>query len=100
MTPHHAPDLLRIYLRHCVTGFLLAAIFVVLVIGYDIGRIGSLMAGSGLAALWALGLWIALGLVFGAIQWALVQGRDEDDDDHQGGRMIPIRVPVRAKRRR
>jgi hypothetical protein len=101
MTHGNEPDLMRLYLRHCAVGFALAAVFVAMLLAYDVARIGSLVRHSDIGWLAVLLLWLLHGTVFGAVQFAvsimLNADKDDDDDDHRG-RMIPI--PVRAQNRR
>ena len=104
MKPAHEPDLMRLYLRHCAVGFVLSAVFVALILWFDIARLGSLVAGSDIGWLAVFLLWFFNGTVFGSVQFAIMimLDADDDDDEPRGGRMIPVRVaaPARAARRR
>lgn len=103
MTQNDEPNLIQLYLRHCAIGFVLAAVFVAMLLFYDIARLGTLVAGSDIGILAVLILWILHGTIFGAVQFAvsvmLNAQDDNDDDDHHGGRMIPIRVTAGSRRR-
>jgi hypothetical protein len=98
------PDLMVLFLRHCAVGFAGAALFVSVLLTYDVARIGSLVAGSDQGQLAVFLLWVLHGTVFGSVQFAislmLAARDDDDDDDFRGGRMIPIPVRVRAGGRR
>ena len=103
MTHYHEPDLMRLYLRHCAVGFVIAAGFVAMLLWYDVARLGSLVANSDIGWLAVLLLWLFHGTVFGAVQFAvsiMLDAQDDDDDDHSGGQLIPIRVTAEARRGR
>ena len=103
MTQNNEPNPMQIYLRHCAVGFLAAAVFVAMLLFYDIARLGTLVAGSDIGWLAVFLLWFFHGTIFGGVQFAvsimLDAQDDKDDDDHHGGRMIPIRVPAQSRRR-
>ncbi len=94
---------MRLYLRHCLVGFVLSTVFVGLILHYDIARIGSLVAGSDVGLLAVFMLWFFNGTVFGSVQFAIyvmLNAEDDDDDDHHGGMLIPVQVPARRENRR
>ncbi len=96
------PDLLRLYLRHCAVGFVLSAIFVALILWFDVVGLRRLVMGSDVRVMAVFLLWFFNGTVFGSVQFAIVvmsQADKDDDDGPRGGRMIPIRVPARAEKR-
>ncbi|MBQ2260083.1 MAG: hypothetical protein II336_01795 [Loktanella sp.] len=102
MTQDDEPNLMQLYLRHCAVGFVAAAVFVTMLLFYDIGGLGRLVAGSDIGWLAVFLLWFFHGTVFGGVQFAvsvMLDAQDDDDDDHHGGRMIPIRVTVRSRQR-
>ncbi len=105
MSPKPEPNLMRLYLRHCLIGFALSAVFVGLVLWYDVGGLGRLVMGSDIGILAVFLLWFFNGTIFGSVQFAIVimsQADDDDDNDDDGPRrgiLIPIKVPVRKKRR-
>ncbi len=104
MKPAHEPDLMRLYLRHCAIGFALSAVFVAMILWFDVARIGSLVAGSDVGWLAVFLLWFFHGTVFGSVQFAvtIMLNAGDDDDEPRGGRMIPVRVaaPARAANHR
>jgi len=100
MRPENEPNLMRLYLRHCAIGFGLSAVFVALILWYDVAGLGGLIAGSDIGYLAVFLLWFFNGTVFGSVQFAIVvmsQADDDDDDDHRGP-LIPIRVEAGASR--
>lgn len=103
MTQNNEPNLMQLYLRHCAVGFLAAAVFVAMLLFYDIARLGTLVAASDVGWLAVFLLWFFHGTIFGGVQFAvsiMLEAEDEDDDDDQhGGRLIPIRVPAQSRKR-
>jgi hypothetical protein len=105
-------DLFKLFLRSVAIGLCLAAIFVAMILWFDIAGLQSLMLG-GAAGLYGLAaLWVLNGIVFGAVQFAIaVMGLSDDegdDDDKRGGhpigriqeQMIAIPVPVDSASKR
>jgi len=99
------PRLVRVYIRQCLIGFLLAAVFVGLLLGFDVARLRSLIFAT-------QGGWIALfllvlfnGLVFAGVQFAITIMRMGEPEDKDGGGRddLPVRPwldrpePVRVK---
>ncbi len=95
------PDLMRLYLRHCAIGFLLSAVFVGLLLAYDVVGLRGLVMGSDVGWLAVFLLWFFHGTVFGSVQFAIVLMLDADDDDNDDGprrgMLVPVRVPAKAK---
>ncbi|MDC1398976.1 hypothetical protein N8306_00445 [Yoonia sp.] len=101
MRPVHEPNLMRLYLRHCVIGFGLSAVFVGLVLWFDVVGLRGLVMGSDVGVLAIFLLWFFNGTIFGSVQFAIVIMSQADDDTDKGPRrgiMMPIRVPTRAKK--
>ncbi len=93
------PDLMRLYLRHCAIGFALSAVFVALILGFDVVGLRGLVMGSDVGWLAVLLLWFFNGTVFGSVQFAIMVMSQADDDDEgpRRGMMIPVRVPAEAR---
>ena len=103
MTHDDEPDLMRLYLRHCAVGFVIAAGFVALLLWHDVARLGTLVANSDIGWLAVFLLWLFHGTVFGSVQFAIsimLDAQDDDDDDQSGGQLIPIRVTAQTRRGR
>ncbi|WP_342071729.1 hypothetical protein [Yoonia algicola] len=100
MRPENEPNLMRLYLRHCAIGFGLSAVFVALILWYDVAGLGGLIAGSDVGYLAVFLLWFFNGTVFGSVQFAIVvmSQADDDGDDDRRGPLIPIRVEAGASR--
>ncbi len=96
------PDLMRLYIRHCVVGFVLSAIFVGLILWFDVVGLRGLVMGSDIGLLAVFLLWFFNGTVFGSVQFAIVimsQADDDDDDGPRRGIMIPVRVAAQSRSR-
>ena len=95
------PDLIKLYIRSCAIGFILAAVFVVLLLGFDIMKLRHLVMHSESGVLAVVLLWFMNGIVFAGVQfgYAVMRiGRDDDDDGPGGGTPIwdPVAIPVRV----
>ena len=96
------PDLMKLYVKSCVIGFLAAAVFVAMLMWFDMAGLWGLVAHSDAGAVAVLMLWVAHGIVFAGVQFAYaimsMADRDDDDDDRGG---TPARVwlaePVRVR---
>ncbi|MDO5756271.1 MAG: hypothetical protein Q4P24_01975 [Rhodobacterales bacterium] len=98
------PDLIRLYIKHVLIGYAIAAVFVVMLLYFDIAHLWHLVSTSDKGWLAVLVLWFANGVVFAGVQFgiAVMNMKDDDDDeprggkrqfnDHPQGQMIPIRI--------
>ncbi|WP_272005674.1 hypothetical protein [Roseovarius sp. ZX-A-9] len=98
------PKLIRLYITHVCIGFGIAAVFVGMLLWFDIANLWHLISTSEKGWLALLVLWVANGIVFAGVQFAIavMRMKDDDDDGPRGGRrqrvlpaspqMIPIRV--------
>lgn len=98
------PKLIRLYIIQCAIGFGLAAVFVALLLWFNIANLWHLISTSDKGWLALLVLWISNGIVFAGVQFgiAIMRMKDDDDDEPRGGhrqrvsRPRPQLVPVRA----
>ncbi|MFO6462752.1 hypothetical protein ACK8OR_00035 [Jannaschia sp. KMU-145] len=76
------PRIIRLYLKAIAVGFGVAALFTALLLWWDVGGLGRLIAGSDRGALATFLLWFFNGIVFTGVQvvWILSQmaGGNED----------------------
>ena len=97
------PKLIRLYIVNVLIGFALAALFVGLMLWFNVANLWHLVTHSDKGLLAVLVLWLANGIVFAGVQFAIAVMRlkDDDDDEPRGGRRAPIRVdmsqPVRIR---
>lgn len=100
MKPKNEPNRMRFYLRHCAFGFMLSALFGVLLLWRDVAGLGSLVAGSDIGILAVFLLWFFNGTVFCSVQFALAtmcQAGDKNNDDDYRGTLIPVRVATTTR---
>jgi hypothetical protein len=99
------PELVRLYLRSVVLGFVVAGVFTAGLIWLDVAGIGHLIAGSDIGWIAAAMLVMFNGIVFSAVQFAVsIMGMAEDDAPRGGLRdhsaLIPVRVEAVARNSR
>ena len=93
-------DIARFYIRHCLIGFGLSALFTAALVWRDVAGIGHLVthvSGGGLAVLM---LWVFNGIVFAPVQFCLALWLRAEDDAGEGPRgpgapatgLAPVRV--------
>ena len=81
------PKLIRLYITHVAIGFGIAALFVGLLLYYNIANLWHLVTHSQEGWLAVLILWVANGIVFAGVQFAIavMRMKDDDDDEPRGG---------------
>ena len=103
------PKLIRLYITHVAIGFGIAALFVAGLLYLDVGNLWHLVTHSDKGMLAVFILWVANGIVFAGVQFAIAVMRlkDDDDDEPRGGlrqhvrdpRPLPIRVAAGSRKR-
>ena len=96
------PKLVRLYIKNVLIGFVIAALFVALLITFDIAGLRHLLTSSPAGYLAIVMLWFANGIVFAGVQFAIaVMAMREKDTGPRGGRKQPVvqmtPSPVRAE---
>lgn len=98
------PKLVSLYIRHCLIGFGLSALFVGLLFAFNIANLWHLVSTSPVGWIAGLMLFFANGIVFAGAQFAFVVLRMEDRDTGTPGSRRPMPqmalVPVRVTSRR
>jgi len=93
------PKLIRLYIVSVAIGFALAALFVAMLVWFDIANLRHLVLGQPMGWLAAIMLTVFHGIVFAGAQFAIAIMRlAEDDDEPRGGRRAPVatREPARV----
>ena len=98
------PKLIRLYIVNVAIGFGIAAVFVGLLLWFDIANLWHLISTSDKGWLAVLILWVSNGIIFAGVQFgiAVMRLKDDDDDDHHGGlgqhvfRREHATIPARA----
>ncbi len=85
------PKLVRLYMLQVAIGFALSAVFVALLLWFDVANLGHLIGASdkGWIAVWML--FLANGIVFAGAQFAIsVMRMQEPEEPPAGGRRAPV----------
>ncbi|MFN4099956.1 MAG: hypothetical protein ACK4GT_09275 [Pararhodobacter sp.] len=101
------PELVKLYIRQVAIGFALSAVFVALLLGFNIANLRSLILATQGGYIAGFLLFFFNGLVFAGVQFAISIMRMGDDDDHgpRGGhrqrvsRGVPQLIPIRVEAR-
>lgn len=101
MSTRKTPDLIRLYIKSCLIGFGAAAVFVGMLLAFDVVGLWRLVTGSNAGLLAGFVMWVLNGIVFAGVQFGIaIMGMADDDDDDQGGTRSPVflaePVPVRV----
>ena len=90
------PKLIRLYIVNVVIGFALAAAFVAMMLYFNVANLWHLVTHSDKGLLAVIVLWLANGIVFAGVQFAIavMRMKDDDDDDRGGGNRSPVRVDM------
>lgn len=102
------PKLVKHYIKHVVIGFVASAVFVTMLLAFNIGNLWHLVSTSPVGILAVIMLWVFNGIVFAGVQFGIsIMNMGDDDDDTPGGGLrgpvrdyVPVRVPVSKPRRR
>ena len=93
------PKLIRLYIVNVAIGFALAGVFVGMLLWFNIANLWHLISTSDKGWLAVLILWVANGIIFAGVQFAIavMKMKDDDDDDGPGGgRRIRVMEPDHA----
>ena len=94
MSIRKPPDLIQLYIKSCLLGFLAAGVFVAAMLAFNLLGLRDLIFRSDVTVLVIVIMWIANGLVFAGVQFgiAIMGMAEKDDDDDDKGK--PVRVFV------
>ncbi|MDK3075210.1 hypothetical protein QO034_19155 [Sedimentitalea sp. JM2-8] len=100
------PELVKLYIRNVVAGFVIAAAFVAVLLWFNVMNLWYLVTHSDAGLLAVFLLWFMNGIVFAGVQFAWVimsMAEKTDGDDGKGGtpavqEFLP--VPVRPDERK
>jgi hypothetical protein len=101
------PDLIKMYIRQSVIGFALSAVFVTLLLYFNVVNLWHLVTHTEAGLLAVFLLWLFNGIVFAGVQFGvsimlMSYDDDDDDDDHRGHPigLTPVRAEAHAPRGR
>lgn len=86
------PKLVRLYIHHVLIGCALAAVFVALLLGFNVANLRGLILSSPVGWLAVIMLFISNAVVFAGVQFAIAVMRMAEKDEPRGGRRVPERV--------
>ena len=93
------PPLVSFYIRNCLVGFALAAVFVVALVWFDVVGLGRLVTGSPDGPLAVFLLWFFNGIVFSGAQTSVrlllmaeAPGRSGPSGGHPQLQALPVRA--------
>lgn len=96
------PPLIEMYIRQSAIGFAISAVFVALLMYFNVANLWHLVTHSDVGFLAVFLLWLFNGIVFAGVQFgiAIMSMRyddDDDDDDSPRGQNVRLQpIPVRA----
>ncbi len=100
------PELVRFYIRHTLIGFAAAAVFVALLLWFNVVNLWHLVSHSDVGVLAVVLLVVFHGIVFSGVQFGVgIMSLAETDEDDAGGTRAPeevtemVPVPVRRDER-
>ncbi len=96
------PELVRLYIRHVLIGFAVAALFCVMIVWMNVAGLNHLVLHTSMGWVAGLMLFVSNGVVFAGVQFAIaVMQLAEDDEGPKGGRRMPVRraemTPLRVE---
>lgn len=103
------PELIRLYIVNVIIGFAIAAVFVAMLLWFNIANLWHLVTHSDKGLLAVFLLWFSNGIIFAGVQFgiAVMRQKDDDDDEPRGGlgqhadlRREYKTIPVRANESR
>ena len=65
------PDLIKMYIRQCAIGFAISAVFVGMLLYFNVGTLWHLVTHSDVGALAVILLWVFNGIVFAGVQFGI-----------------------------
>jgi len=98
------PKLIKLYLRNIFFGFGLSAIFVGLLMYFNVANLWHLASSSSMGWVAGVMLFMFNGIVFAGVQFGIAIMRMDDEDEPKGGKrdplvldMQPIAIPADEK---
>lgn len=92
------PELIKLYIRHSLIGFGISAIFVAMLLVFDVMNLRGLLSRSDTVVLPLFILWFFHGALFASVQFAYAVMSLAEKPGNSGGRGVPTYVlaPARA----
>lgn len=97
------PKLIKLYITNVAIGFGLGAVFVAMLVWFNIAGLGHLVLGSSMGWLAGVMLWVSNSIIFAGAQFGIAVMRMADSDDTPRGGLrqhltpIPVKVEAQVK---
>ena len=93
------PKLVQLYIKHTAIGFGIAAVFVAILLWFDVQNLWHLVTHSGSGLLAVFLLWFMNGIVFAGVQfaWAVMNLAEKPDRDGGGTPLLEELQPVHVR---
>ncbi|MFV0358581.1 hypothetical protein [Tropicimonas sp.] len=89
------PELVRLYIRQVIIGYVLSAIFVTLLLGLDVANLWHLVTHTRGGWIAVLMLWVFNGIVFAGVQFGIsIMRMTSHDEDAGRGKRIAFATPT------
>jgi hypothetical protein len=94
------PRLIKLYIVNVAIGFALSALFLGMLLAFDLGGLRHLILETPSGWIAAMMIFMGNGIVFAGVQFAIaVMGMAEKDQGPRGGLRAPALVPVKVEAR-
>jgi hypothetical protein len=97
------PKLISLYIRQAAIGFALSAVFVAMLLYFNVANLWHLVGSSSEGILAVIVMWVLNGIVFAGVQFGIAIMRMKDDDHSGGGKrsalpvMLAEPIPVKIE---
>ncbi|NNK16092.1 MAG: hypothetical protein HKP51_04205 [Sulfitobacter sp.] len=100
------PVIIRFYIKHCIIGFAVSAIFIGALMYFNVANLWHLISTSDIGLMALVVFWVLNGIVFAGVQNGvaimLMAEENHDDDEPRGGTpeaLIPATQTAQAAKR-
>ena len=100
------PELIKLYIRHVLIGFAIAAAFVAMLLWFNVMNLWHLISTSDVGLIALFVLWFSHGVVFAGVQFALAVMFMAEPSQGGGGKrqrvmqLVPVLLRVGAERKK
>jgi hypothetical protein len=93
------PELIKLYIKNVIIGFGVAAVFVAILLWFNVMNLWSLISGSDVGIMAVIVLWFAHGIVFAGVQfgYAVMAMAEDQTGPRRGSPVVDMFRPVKVK---
>ncbi|WP_136442771.1 hypothetical protein [Pacificoceanicola onchidii] len=88
------PELIKLYIRQVIAGFGLSAVFVAMLLWFDVANLWHLVTHSSGGIVAVVMLWVFNGIVFAGVQFGISIMRLAEKEPPAGGKRDMVRAPA------